>query len=628
MGKVIDTVFSPSDLRHLSQDSLKSLCKELREELIKSVSESGGHFASSLGATEITVALHKVFDTPKDRIVWDTGHQGYIHKILTGRRELLPTIRKKDGISGFLKREESEYDTFGAGHAGTSISAAVGMKVGDPRNNVVAVIGDGSLTAGMAFEALNHAGSLNLKGFVVVINDNEMSISENVGALSWAFSRAVTSKFSTEARKQFKSLHQKGFVPEIIYKAIDRAEEATQGFLATPAMLFEALGFKYIGPIDGHDLDDLIPALENAKNQDGPVVIHAVTVKGKGYNPAEEDPITWHGVTPFNPEEAKFIQSAGGAAPSYTSVFSKALLKLAKQDKNIIAITAAMPGGTGLDKFQKELPEQFFDVGICEQHAVTFAAGLATEGKKPVCAIYSTFLQRGFDQVAHDVCIQNLPVCFAMDRSGLVGNDGETHQGVFDIAYLKSLPNIVIMSPKDENELQLMVATGVTFEGPTAIRYPRGSGIGVPLDEEISPLEIGKGEIIVRGEEVLFICLGPMVQTGLKASVLIQGRHGIVPTVINARFVKPLDIDLIKEQALRHQVIATIEDHSLIGGFGSMVIEALNDCGISKNVIRFGIGDHFVPHASQNEQHEAEGLLPNQIADRLSVLLPMAAVSV
>lgn len=627
MGKLLDSIQSPLDLRTHSTESLKVLCKELREELIKSVSESGGHFASSLGATEITVALHKVFDTPNDRIVWDTGHQGYIHKMLTGRREQLPTIRKKDGISGFLKREESEFDTFGAGHAGTSISAAVGMKVASPEKNVVAVIGDGSITAGMAFEALNHAGSLNLKGFVVVINDNEMSISENVGALSWAFSRAVTSKFSTEARKRFKSLHQKGFVPEIIYKAIDRAEEATQGFLATPAMLFEALGFRYIGPIDGHDLEDLIPALENAKNQDGPVVIHAVTVKGKGYNPAEEDPITWHGVTPFNPEEAKFLQSSSGA-PSYTSVFSKAAIALAKDNKDIIAITAAMPGGTGLDKFQKELPEQFFDVGICEQHAVTFAAGLAAEGKRPICAIYSTFLQRGFDQVVHDVCVQNLPVCFAMDRSGLVGNDGETHQGLFDIAFLKSLPNMVIMSPKDENELQAMVATGVTHEAPTAIRYPRGSGIGVALDSAMSPLEVGKGEVVIRGEEILLICLGPMVQNGLLAGSIINKNYGINPTVVNARFVKPLDIQLIRELALKHNVIATIEDHSLIGGFGAMVVEALNDCGISKNVIRFGVGDHFVPHASQNEQYEAEGLLPTQIAKRLSMMIPLAAAAV
>lgn len=612
MAKKLDSLTLPSDLRSLSISDLKKLSDELREELIDSVSESGGHFASSLGATELTVALHHCFNTPEDKLIWDVGHQGYIHKMLTGRRNQLATIRKKDGISGFLKRTESEFDAFGAGHAGTSISAGVGMRVGldktNPERYVVSIIGDGSLTSGMAFEALNHAGSLNLKKFIVIINDNEMSISPNVGALSWLFSRAVTSKFSTNARKKFKELHEKGYVPNIVYKAIDRAEEATQGFLATPAMLFEALGFRYIGPVDGHDLEDLIPAIENAKNQDGPVVIHAVTVKGKGYDPAEEDPIKWHGVVPFDRSKAVFM-SEPAKLPSYTGVFGETVIELCKEDPKIVAITAAMAGGTGLDKLHKVLPDQFFDVGICEQHAVTFAAGLACEGIKPICAIYSTFLQRGFDQVVHDVCVQNLPVCFAMDRAGVVGNDGETHQGVFDIAYLRTLPNMVIMSPKDENELRHMLYTGINHNGPIALRYPRGNGIGVSLDSNLSKLPIGKAEVVLSGSELLLWCFGPMVQIGLKVALELKSRLGISATVVNARFAKPLDIDLLSELAPRHSLIATIEDHALMGGFGSAVLEAINDnhIRIAQPILRFGVQDDFVTHATQSEQHLMNG---------------------
>lgn len=626
MAKKFQSI-SPEKLKSLSREELKSLCQNLREELIDSVSSSGGHFASSLGATEITVALHTVFNTPRDKLIWDVGHQGYIHKMITGRREKLGTIRKKGGISGFLKRDESQYDAFGAGHAGTSISAAVGMKVAidnkkDPIEREafsVAVIGDGSLTSGMAFEALNHAGALGLKKFVVVINDNEMSISENVGALSWLFSKAATSKFSTEARKKFKSLKEKGYVPEIIYKALDRAEEATQGFLATPAMLFEALGFRYIGPVDGHDLDDLIPALENAKNQDCPVVVHAVTVKGKGYNAAEEDPIKWHGVNPFDKELGK-IKTDSSTTPSYTSVFADALVDACSKNPNVVGITAAMPGGTGLDKLSAALPQQFFDVGISEQHAVTFAAGLACEGIKPVVAIYSTFLQRGFDQVLHDVCIQNLPVFFAMDRSGVVGNDGETHQGVYDISYLRCIPNMVLMSPKDEAELRNMVYTGISYDGPIALRYPRGNGVGVTLSKDFSLIPIGKSEILKHGKDLLFIAYGPSVQTALTVSEKLSF-HGISSTVINARFAKPLDTEVLEEEIAKHQMVITIEDHALMGGFSSCLLEWMNDSGISSTVIRFGVHDEFIPHASQAEQHKTQGYDSESIYEALKEAL-------
>lgn len=632
MVKKLDSLTLPAGLRSLSIADLKKVSDELREELIDSVSESGGHFASSLGATELTVALHHSFNTPEDKLIWDVGHQGYIHKMLTGRRELLGTIRKKGGISGFLKRSESEFDAFGAGHAGTSISAGVGMRVAldktNPEKYVVSIIGDGSLTSGMAFEAMNHAGSLNLKKFIVVINDNEMSISPNVGALSWLFSRAVTSKFSTEARKKFKQLHEKGYVPNIVYKAIDRAEEATQGFLATPAMLFEALGFRYIGPVDGHDLSDLIPAFENAKNQDGPVVIHAVTVKGKGYNPAEEDPIKWHGVVPFDRSKAEFMTEPA-KLPSYTGVFGDTVIELCKQDSKVVAITAAMAGGTGLDKLHKVLPNQFYDVGICEQHAVTFAAGLACEGIKPICAIYSTFLQRGFDQVVHDVCVQNLPVCFAMDRAGVVGNDGETHQGVFDLAFLRTLPNMMIMSPKDENELRHMLYTGINHNGPSALRYPRGNGIGVTLDKELKKIPFGKAEIVLKGSELLLWCFGPMVQTGLKVASELRSRLGISPTVVNARFAKPLDVEMLSALAPMHSLIATIEDHALLGGFGSAVLEAINDNNIhlQQPVLRFGVQDEFVTHASQGEQHQMNGYSVESIVREIEMQIGQPVVA-
>jgi 1-deoxy-D-xylulose-5-phosphate synthase len=615
--KLIETIKLPEDLRTLTLVELEQVASELRDELIDTVSASGGHFASSLGATEITVALHRVFDTPHDRLVWDVGHQAYVHKMLTGRRSKMSGIRTKDGISGFLKRSESPFDAFGAGHAGTSVSAAVGMKVAldslDPSRYVCAIIGDGSLTSGMAFEALNHAGDLGLKRFIVVLNDNEMSISQNVGALSWLFSKAVTGETSSKARKTFKDLYQKGYVPELIYKAIDRAEEATQGFFSSPAMLFEAFGFRYIGPVDGNNIGEMIHALENAKRQDIPVIVHCRTVKGKGYEPAEEDPIMWHGVVPFDRSKGEFKAASAATPPkkipSYTGIFADTLTDIAKSDKRVVGITAAMPSGTGLDKLQKELPEQCFDVGICEQHAVTYAAGLACEGLRPVAAIYSTFLQRGFDQVVHDVCIQNLPVTFAIDRGGVVGNDGETHQGVFDISFLRSIPNIVIMSPKDENELRHMVFTGVRRNGPTAIRYPRGNGTGVALDANLAQIPLGKGEIVRHGKDALFVAFGPIIANALKAAEILATKHNISCCVINARFAKPLDQELLRSELPKYPIVCTIEDHAIAGGFGSAVMEFANDEGIAlqSSIKRFGVGDAFVPHASQGEQYALNG---------------------
>ncbi|RME58344.1 MAG: 1-deoxy-D-xylulose-5-phosphate synthase [Candidatus Dadabacteria bacterium] len=627
--RILSKVNFPFDLRKLKVEELEALASELREELINYVSQSGGHFASSLGALELTIALHYSFNTPYDRLVFDVGHQGYIHKMITGRRHLMPTIRKKGGLSGFLKRNESPYDVFGAGHAGTSISAAVGMAIAAKKKGedrfIVPIIGDGSLTCGMAFEALNNAGELGLDNLIVILNDNDMSISPNVGALSWLFSRVVTSDVSTFAREKFKSLYKRGFVPKFVYWAIDKAEEATQGFLASPAMIFEAFGFRYIGPIDGHNIQELLSAIHRAKIQDVPVVIHAKTVKGKGFRPAEKDPLKWHGVKPFNPERAvaslektyKVEDKKEGVLinfdkkkPTYTEVFSKSLLKLIKRDPRIIAITAAMPTGTGLDLIEKEVPTAFLDVGICEQHAVTCAAGLACEGFKPICAIYSTFLQRAYDQVIHDVCIQKLPVVFAMDRGGAVGNDGETHQGAFDIAYLRCIPNIVLMAPKDENELQHMLYTAFTLNCPSALRYPRGSALGVELDADFKDIPVGKAEVLKEGEEVLFIGYGAGVKVALEAEKLLREDISLSSTVVNARFAKPLDSELLCSLIKEHKVTAVIEDGAKKGGFGSAILEMINKeeekegIKFSSRVILFGMEDFFTPHASQEEQFE------------------------
>ncbi len=626
---ILDNLASPSDLKNLSQEDLKSLCEELRKDLISRVNQVGGHFASSLGVVEITVALHALFDTPKDRIIWDVGHQAYIHKILTGRREDILKVRKLGGISGFPKRDESDYDSFGVAHAGTSISAAAGMAEASYHDyreredrKVVAVIGDGAMTAGMAFEALNHTGQLK-RNLIVILNDNEMSIAPNVGALSWAFSKTVTGKYSTIARTQFKNMVEKGLIPKSLYRALDRAEEAAQGFFSTPAMLFESFGYRYIGPVDGHNLDQLTKALERAKLQDGPVLIHALTKKGKGYSPAENDPVKYHAVKPLTliqdsskKTTKKPTKKNSPAVPTYTKVFGETLVELCKKDKKIVGITAAMPDGTGLKQLADELPDRYFDVGIAEQHAITFAAGLACEGMKPVCAIYSTFLQRAYDQVIHDVCIQNLPVIFAMDRAGVVGADGPTHHGVFDIAYLRSLPNMVCMAPKDEAELRDMMLTAVNYEkGPISFRYPRGTALGADINKAPKEIEIGKAEIInSTGQDILLVGIGNTVKHCEDAAKNLLANN-ITSTVLNARFIKPLDEDLISELIQKHSLVITVEDGCIQGGFGSAVSELITDNFLNTRLIRLGIPDNFVEHGTQQELYEICGYDAKGITD-------------
>ncbi len=628
MARLIDSLELPVGLRALSAEELRTVADELREELINTVASVGGHFASSLGVAELTVALHHAFSTPDDKVIWDVGHQGYVHKMVTGRREDLRTIRTAGGISGFLRRDESPFDAFGAGHAGTSISAGVGMRValdkrGAADSFVVSVIGDGSMTCGMAFEALNHAGSLDLKRFIVVLNDNEMSISPNVGALKWLFSRAMTSSATNYARLGIKQLYQRGYMPELLFKALDRAEEAVQGFVASPAMLFNAFGFRYIGPIDGHNMGELLTALEHAKTQAIPALVHVHTIKGKGYHLAEEDPVKWHAVQLFDPSSGAPKQPTTPVRlpPTYTQVFAQTAIELANSDPNVVAITAAMAGGTGLDAFQRAHPERFFDVGICEQHAVTFAAGLACEGARPICAIYSTFLQRAFDQVLHDVCIQRLPVVFAVDRAGLVGNDGETHQGVYDISFLREIPHLTIMCPSDEAELRNHLFTAVRHgEGPVVVRYPRGNGTGVSLDEPISEVPLGKGRVVQRGHDVLLCALGTTVQTAVKAAAEIKATLNLSCTVIDARFAKPLDEDLFVKEAADHSLVCSIEDHCLAGGFGSALLELFSDrrVALHRPLIRVGIADEFVSHGTQAEQKTRFGITPSGIVAAVS----------
>jgi 1-deoxy-D-xylulose-5-phosphate synthase len=556
-----------------------------------------------LGAVELTLALHYVFDAPRDVIIWDVGHQAYAHKLITGRRERFHTIRQHEGISGFPKRSESPYDAFGVGHASTSISAALGFAAGKfmkgDENRVVAVIGDGSMTGGMAFEGLNQAGHLE-RDLIVVLNDNEMSIAPNVGALSSFLSRKRTSKFGVRVRKEVASvLSSIPGVGDDILQLARRGEDSLMSFF-TPGMLFEALKFEYIGPIKGHRLDRLIEAFTNAKNIGGPVLVHALTTKGKGYKPAECDPSKFHGLGKFEVSSGEPLKKPG--APSYTKIFGQTLVRLAEDDHRVVAITAAMPEGTGLSQFAALYPERFFDVGICEQHAVTFAAGLALEGFKPVAAIYSTFLQRAFDQVIHDVCLQNLPVTFVMDRGGLVGEDGPTHHGVFDLSYLRQIPNMVLMAPADENELQRMLKTALEHDGPIALRYPRGSAEGVAMDSEIRTLPIGKGELIREGNDLAILAIGNRVTPALEAARVLE-KEGVQAAVVNCRFVKPLDRNLIYQLARQTNRLLTVEENALQGGFGSAVLELLAEEGHTDvRVVRLGIGDHFIEHGAQQVQ--------------------------
>ena len=616
---LLDQIDEPKDLKKIPRETLPQLAQEIREKILEVVADKGGHLGASLGAVELTIALHTVFDAPRDRFVWDTGHQAYPHKLLTGRRDLFPTLRQYQGISGFLSRAESPYDTFGAGHAGTSISAALGMVEArdhqKQKHHVIAVIGDGSMTAGMAYEALNHAGALK-RNIIVVLNDNEMSISKNVGAFSAYLNRIITGPLYTKVRSETASLLKN--IPKIgepMWKAAKRAEESVKG-LITPGLLFEELGFRYIGPIDGHRLDHLLTTFENIKQLDGPLLVHLITRKGKGYTPAEVDPAGFHGTSAFDLSTGVVKKKA--ALPTYTAVFASGLIALAKRDPRIVAITAAMPEGTGLGKFAKEFPDRFYDVGIAEQHAVTLAAGMAADGLRPVVAIYSTFLQRAYDQIIHDVALQNLPVVFCLDRAGLVGEDGATHNGVFDIAYLRTIPNLTIMSPKDEKELQLMLATAVKQPGPVALRYPRGEGYGVALadlGEEVS-VPIGKGELL-RGElsetwDVALIALGSMVYPALAAAALLE-EEGIVAGVVNARFVKPIDRELLISVGNRCRKVITLEEHALPGGFGEAVLSALEEeKGAGRiphvDVRRIGIPDQFIEHGSQKILREKIGL--------------------
>jgi 1-deoxy-D-xylulose-5-phosphate synthase len=602
LGNLLKQINSPADIKELSRSELKTLAGEIRKLIVGVVSKNGGHLASSLGAVELTIALHYVFDLPADKIVWDVGHQAYAHKILTGRSENFHTLRQHGGISGFTKRSESAYDAFTTGHSSTSISAGVGMAcanrlIGSQRN-IVAVIGDGSMTAGLAYEGLNQTGHIH-KNLIVVLNDNDMSISPNVGALSSFLSRTLSAKYLQDMRKTLgdflKSLPGIG---NDIYKLAKRSEESFKTFV-TPGMLFEAFGFEYFGPIDGHKLNHMIDILNNVKDLEEPVLLHVRTVKGKGYAPAEKNPVYFHGVGSFEIKTGNSTRRST-PAPTYTRVFGEKMTELAEKDEKIIAVTAAMPEGTGLAGFAEKFPDRFFDVGIAEQHGVTFAAGIAAEGLKPVVAVYSTFLQRAYDQILHDVCIESLPVKFAIDRGGIVGEDGPTHHGLFDFSYLRSLPNMVVMAPMDENELCRMLVTAMEYNsGPIAFRYPRGMGTGVAVDPSPSPLQMGKAEVLTDGSDILLLAVGRSVGEALKAADDLK-RTGIGATVVNCRFIKPLDHALICSLVNRIPRVITVEEHVLQGGFGSAVLESLSDNGISGfHLRRLGIRDSFVEHGDQ-----------------------------
>jgi 1-deoxy-D-xylulose-5-phosphate synthase len=607
---LLDAISSPKDLKRLQPEQLPQLAQEIREVIISTVSRTGGHLAPNLGTVELTIALHYVFDAPRDKIIWDVGHQAYTHKLLTGRRDRFHTLRQYGGISGFPKRSESPYDAFDTGHSSTSVSAALGMAsarcLKKEACRIIAVIGDGALTAGMAFEALNNAGDLH-KDLIVVLNDNGMSIAPNVGALASFFSRKLTRPTVVFLKRQVEHL-LRSFpgIGEDLYAWAKKTEESLKAFL-TPGMLFEALKFNYLGPVKGHRLDHLIETFNNIKNLRGPILVHVLTTKGKGYLPAETDPTGFHGLGKFDPDTGVATKSVS-EIPTYTQVFGETLVRLARENDKIVAITAAMPDGTGLVDFRAQFPDRFYDVGICEQHAVTFAAGLAVGGLRPVAAIYSTFLQRAYDQILHDVCLQNLPVVFAMDRGGVVGDDGETHQGLFDLSYLRHLPNLVLMAPKDEDELRHLLFTAVDHPGPIALRYPRGQGVGVPFSSTLKKIPIGQAEVLREGEDLLILALGASVYPALAAAAELE-KQGHRATVVNARFVKPLDEQLLLNQAARHGRVLTVEENVAAGGFGSAVLELFADQGLlGIPVKRLGIPDTFVEHGSQAILRQKYGL--------------------
>jgi len=611
---LLDRVPNPEALRELSRDELEPLADELREEIVKLVSKTGGHFSSNLGSVELTIALHYLFDTPRDLLVWDVGHQTYPHKILTGRRDRMHTLRQYGGLSGFCLRSESEFDVVAAGHASTSISAALGLAIArDLRgesHHVVAIIGDGSMTAGMAFEAMNQAGHTGNR-LIVILNDNSMSISPSVGALTKYLEALMAGRHYAKLKDDVKAmLHRLPGIGDPVLEVAKGLEEGIRQVF-TPGTLFEELGFRYVGPVNGHSIPALLTALEEAKGIDGPVLVHAITKKGKGYKYAEEEPVEYHGPSPFDPV-AGIQKGKPAAAPAYTSVFGKAIVKLAEHDPRIVAITASMPDGTGLVPFSERFPDRFLNTGIAEQHSVTLAGGLALGGIRPVVAIYSSFLQRGFDQIFHDVCLMDLPVTFALDRGGIAGNDGWTHHGLFDYAYFRIFPNTIVMAPKDENELQHMLATAVEQKHPTALRYPRGAGVGVPLDAEFRQLPIGKAEVLRRGRDGLVWAIGSTVHPSLEAANRLA-KEGVDLTVVNARFVKPLDRDLLRAQleqlGLPGARLVTVEEHVVAGGFGGAVLEAVAEMALEGvETLVVGVPDQFVPHGSQDVLRKLLGL--------------------
>ncbi|MGQ5524904.1 1-deoxy-D-xylulose-5-phosphate synthase [Chitinimonas sp. PSY-7] len=596
---LLDTINLPADLRRLDENELKPLAEELRAFLLESVSQSGGHFASNLGAIELTIALHFVFNTPDDRLVWDVGHQSYPHKVLTGRRERMSSMRKYGGLAGFPKREESPYDTFGVGHSSTSIGAAAGMaeasKILGQRRKCIAVIGDGAMTAGQAFEALFNAGDKDTD-LLVVLNDNEMSISPNVGAFNAYLAKLISGRFYQGFRSTGAKVLEN--VPPL-HELVRRGEEHMKGFF-TPSTLFEEFGFHYVGPIDGHDLDTLVPTLQNLKSLSGPQFLHVVTKKGQGYKLAEGDPVKYHAVTPFTPADGMAPKAAN--KPTYTQIFGDWLCDMAELDTRLVGITPAMREGSGLVEFEKRFPDRYYDVGIAEQHAVTYAAGLACEGLKPVVAIYSTFLQRAYDQLIHDVALQNLPIVFAIDRAGLVGADGPTHAGSFDISFLRCIPKMAVLCPADENECRQMLYTAFQLNQPSAVRYPRGTGPGKAVAKKFTALPIGKGEVRRKGNRIAILAFGSMLTPALAAG------EALGATVANMRWVKPLDIDLVQTLAAQHDFLVTVEENAIMGGAGSAVLEALNAGGVAKRVLQLGLPDRYVDHGDPAKQLAECGL--------------------
>ncbi len=613
--EILNRYTGPIDIKYLSYEELKRLAEEVRDYMLEVTSKNGGHIGASLGTVELTIAILRVFDPPKDTVIWDIGHQAYAWKILTDRKEEFKTLRKYKGISGFLRRDESIYDAFGAGHSSTSVSAGLGFRIGKDLKGeegwVVAVIGDGAMTAGMAFEALNNAGHLRPDKFIVILNDNEMSISPNVGAISNYLGNIMSGRFVQETRQKIKRIL--GYLGEKPLRVAKLTEEFIKG-LISPGIIFEELGFNYIGVVDGHNIESLEKTLKNAKYIKGPVLIHVVTKKGKGYKPAEDDPVKWHGVPPYKRESGEVIKKKG--TPTWTSVFSKSIVELGEIYEDLVCITPAMKEGSGLSEFAERFPERFFDVGIAEQHAATFAAGLSAEGLRVVLAYYSTFMQRAYDQIIHDIALQNLPVTFAVDRAGLVGDDGPTHHGTFDLSFLRCIPNIIISAPKDEQELRNLLYTSVKNRLLMSIRYPRGSAPGNPFNgfEEI---KIGTWEKLIEGSHVAILAIGQTVYPALESAERLIKEEGINPTVVNARFVKPLDESMLTEILENHDIIVTVEDNSVVGGFGSAVLEFASQKGMLKRIINLGIPDRFIEHGPQDVLRREAGIDAESIYNKV-----------